>query len=321
MREWALPARDIPSACVVPPPPETLSNQGAPPPASTGSVDDFVYAVSHDLRGPLLNFQGFLARLRNAFAEIKDQTGRLDVAVPQREPLQLLLDQPVHSCLDVLQRNAGRMQQLVTGLLELSRTGREPLQLEQVSMAGLVRALIEELAPAAEKNPIQWRLHPLPDLWTDPLRLQGILRRLLSNAMTFQSPHRSLEIELGGSGAPDGVTYWIRDNGIGIKASFQARVFQPFGRVLEIDAPGLGLGLVTAAKLAAQLEGRIWVESIHGEGSTFHLFLPATVSGDQTSGSSADEMSRRLRPARGPGQVSEATQGAREDPNNVCRPY
>src|SRR5713101_2133280 len=99
--------------------------------------DDLIHAISHDLRAPLLNFQGFLRRLASACQLLEAQTAGWNITGEQRRLYRELLEDKVASSLEVLERNARRMDRLLSALLELSRAGREPVQLERVE-AGVI---------------------------------------------------------------------------------------------------------------------------------------------------------------------------------------
>lgn len=239
--------------------------------------DEIIYAVSHDLRAPLLNFQGFLRRLSIACGDLDALAQQWSLTSEQRRCWQELFGSKIQPSVEVLERAARRMDGLLNALLELSRAGREPLCLQRVSTAELVRQVAEEFLPAAAEKGAALVVDPMPDLWADAERLRLVLHHLLANAVQFLSPERPGRIQLGGRSTSAEDICWVQDNGIGIRAEDQKRLFLPFGRVREIEAPGEGIGLATVRKLLQQQGGRAWVESIHGEGSTFFVALPVPV--------------------------------------------
>ncbi|MBI3665041.1 MAG: HAMP domain-containing histidine kinase, partial [Acidobacteria bacterium] len=157
--------------------------------------------------------------------------------------------------------------------------GREPPCFETVATGEVVRAALEEFRPVAEEKKVTLRLEPLPDLYADRGLLEQIFRRLLSNAITFLSAHRPGEITVGGEIRDREAVCWVKDNGLGIKPQDRQRIFTPFGRVQEIQAPGEGVGLATVRKLVERQGGRVWVESVHNQGSVFHIGLPHRLDG------------------------------------------
>lgn len=242
---------------------------------SPAADDQFVYAISHDLRGPLLNFQGFLRRLSDACHDLASQAGGWNLTAEQRHDCDQLFQEKVWPSLEVLERNARRMDRLLTALLKLSRAGGEPVQCEVVETTDVVRSVVEEFRAAASEEQAVLTVEPLPDAWADAERLRHVFQALLENALKFLRVGRAGRIVVGGEVSDREVLCWVRDNGIGIKSENLARIFLPFGRLREMEAPGEGVGLAIARKLMAQQNGRIWVESAHGEGSTFYLAFPA----------------------------------------------
>lgn len=240
--------------------------------------DEIVYAISHDLRGPLLNFQGFLRRLASACQALQDHARNWALPAEQRQLCQDLVERKIQPSVEVLERNARRMDSLVNALLKLSRAGREPPQFERVATSEVAQAVVDELRPVAAQKAATLRVDPLPELWADPGRLTVVYRQLLDNALKFLPAGRPGEVSLGGASGGGQVLCWVRDNGIGIKPQHQGRIFTPFGRLREMDVAGEGVGLAICRKLMGQMGGRIWVESAHGEGSSFYLAFPAVLA-------------------------------------------
>ena len=250
--------------------------------ASASAIDEFVYAVSHDLKAPLLNFQGFLRRLAAACGTLHSLAETL--APDQRTNWERVYEEKVQSSLEILDQNARRMERLLTALLELSRAGREPLEMQYVDAAAAAQSLLDEFAAEAAEKQVAMELEALLAgvgqvetglmLWADRDRFRQTLRQLLSNALKFLSPGRAGRVTVGGAIQSGWQVCWVRDNGIGISARDLDRIFLPLGRVAEINAPGEGVGLTLARKLTEQQGGRIWAESVHGSGSTFFIAFP-----------------------------------------------
>ncbi|MBI3695532.1 MAG: hypothetical protein HY238_11930 [Acidobacteria bacterium] len=230
----------------------------------------------------MLNFQGFLRRLSDACTALGAYAREWDLTAEQRQAFDHLVENKVQPSIQILERNARRMERLLAALLELSRAGREPVHWARVDATEAAREVVEELCSEAAGKSATLRLDALPELWVDPNRLRQILRHLAGNALKFLSADRPGEITLGGLAQDGEVVIWVRDNGIGLRPQDQERIFLPFGRVQEIETPGEGIGLATVRKLAGQQGGRAWVESTHRLGSTFYLAFPAQPPGNKT---------------------------------------
>lgn len=239
-------------------------------PRQRDPVEEVIYAVSHDLRGPLLNFQGFLRRLRQSWDALDVRAGdsRLGQAECER----------IATSFRVLEDNARRMDQLLQALLDLSRAGREPVVRQVVPAAAVLERLAEQLQPVLVENSVALEIGAVPDLWAEPARVDQIFRLALDNALKFLSGSRPGRLRIGGSTERSEDVCWIEDNGIGLRPEDLERIFLPFGRVREIDAPGHGVGLATIRKLMTQLGGRVWMESTHRQGAALFLAFPAAGS-------------------------------------------
>lgn len=118
-------------------------------------------------------------------------------------------------------------------------------------------------------------------VWADPHRLRQILGNLLSNAIKYSPDGGEISVEV--EDGPAGVTFHVRDQGVGISAENQALLFRQFQRVDNSVAEGIGLGLWLTAALVAAHRGRIWLCSSEDEGSTFSFMLPHASPGATTA--------------------------------------
>jgi len=240
-------------------------------PASAAEMaEEVIRAVVHDLRGPLLNFNGFLRRLRRGCDSIADQLTLWNLPSGQEQALRQLQRDRIDTSLQILEQNARRMDQLLESLLSLSGAGQEPLLWQSVAPYQLLEPLAEELRLRLLSRQATVEIGLLPELFSDRARLEQIFRHLLDNAATFLSPLRPGAIRIGGFIEAGEAVLWLEDNGIGIKPQDLERVFLPFGRVREIDAPGCGIGLSIVRKLG----GRVWIASTHQVGATVYLAFP-----------------------------------------------
>jgi len=243
-------------------------------PLQRDPVEDVIYAVSHDLRGPLLNFQGFLRRLRHSWDTLAVQAADPHLTPDQLQNLRQTERERIDTSFRVLESNARRMEQLLQALMNLSRAGREPVVRQLIPAAAVVHRLAAELEPVLAEKSVFLEVGTVPDLWAEPARVEQILRLALDNAVKFASPARPGRLRIGGSTQETEDVCWIEDNGIGIRPQDLERIFLPFGRVREIEAPGQGVGLATIRKLMNQLGGRVWMESTHRQGATLFLAFP-----------------------------------------------
>src|ERR1700722_10445075 len=226
---------------------------------------DFLANMSHELRTPL-NSLLILAKLL-----ADNDNGRLsDEQVRYAQTIQ-------SSGVDLLT--------LINDILDLSKieAGHMEIKPEPVAIARLTRDLSNLFRPVAEKKNLEFRIEVAPDcpnhIETDGLRLEQILRNLLSNAFKFTEQGR---VELRVWRAPDGqIALSVADTGIGISEDKQKAVFEPFRQAdgtISRKYGGTGLGLSICRELVRLLGGTLALRSAEGEGSTFTVFIPDTFS-------------------------------------------
>jgi signal transduction histidine kinase len=213
--------------------------------------DEFIGLVSHEIRTPLTVVMGAIGVALNEGVETDD------VKVMLRDALE----------------GAQSLNQIVSNLLELSRYQSDRLSLKKDLID--IRAVIQALAGSARTD--SHRLvfdiaEGLPRVGGDKMRLELILKNLLSNAMKYSPP--DTEVRLAVRKQPDHLVISVSDQGIGIPDEEQASLFTPFGKLQDTARPGLGLGLLVCRRLVEAHGGEIWVESTKGKGSTFSFTLP-----------------------------------------------
>jgi len=230
----------------------------------TAELERFIYTVSHDLKSPLITITGFIGFLQEDFAahdavRFTGSVNRISLA-------------------------AERMKQLLDELLELSRIGRKAAPLERVPFEALVREAIEVVSGRIDAAGAQVEVAPgLPEVTVDRPRLLQVLENLIDNAVKFAAgqgvPPR---VEVGVRRDPAGPVFFVRDNGLGIRGEYAAKVFDLFEK-LDPRSSGTGVGLAITKRIVEVHGGRIWVESEgEGRGSTFCFTLkePAAKGGE-----------------------------------------
>ncbi len=243
-------------------------------------LETIVYTVSHDLRSPLVNVQGFSRQLNRACDKIRavttGQTGGGALPLELQQPLEVAIPQALHFI------NAGvtKMDLLLNGLLRYSRYGRVSLNIVPLDMQRLVGDAIASIKFQLDEAKCEVRVETLPQCWGDPVQTNQVFANLLDNALKYRSPIRPLKVLISGRVDETHAIYSVADNGIGIAPQHQAKVFEIFHRLDPEQTTGEGLGLTIAQRVLERQKGKIWVES-KGEGSTFFVSLPQ--SGAQAS--------------------------------------
>ncbi len=219
---------------------------------SNKELQDFAYVVSHDLKAPLRGIKTLAQWITTDYADKIDQNGR--------DQLNLLLSR------------ADRMHNLIDGVLQYSRAGRVKEEKVQVNLNELVAEVVDSLAPP-ESISITVE-NELPVIEFERTRITQVFQNLLSNAVKFMDkPEGQVRI---GCVEEDG--FWkfsVADNGPGIEEKYFEKVFEMFQTLApRDDVESTGVGLTVAKKIVELYDGKIWVESKVGQGSTFLFTLP-----------------------------------------------
>ncbi len=222
---------------------------------------EFIDNVSHELRTPLAN-------IRLLTEMLLDDLEHEEVSTRVRERV---------ATIDI---ETGHLVQMVNELLDLSRIEQTSTQVrhDKVLLAPLVASSMRRLQTFAERQGVVLvELVPddLPPIRGDEERLDQLLMNLLHNAVKFSPDGGTVTVTTDEH--PDGVVISVADHGVGIPRKDQARVFERFykvDRARERGLGGTGLGLAIARHIAEAHGGRIWLESVEGEGSTFSFSLP-----------------------------------------------
>jgi len=222
--------------------------------AANKELEAFSYSVSHDLRAPLRAIDGFSRML------LRDHLANLP---PEAQRLLL-----------VVRDNAQKMAQLIDDLLSFSRLGRQPLRVQTVSIADLVRQILDELKSDLEDRQVEVTVADVPACQADRALLKQVLVNLLTNALKYTRRRDIATIEVG-SLATDGVcTYFVKDNGAGFDMAYYDKLFGVFQRLHSADDfEGTGVGLAIAQRIIVRHGGRIWAEGAVGQGATFYFTL------------------------------------------------
>jgi signal transduction histidine kinase len=237
----------------------------------------FVYSVSHDLRSPLVNLQGFSQELALVCQDLRRIVSANEVPAAVRERLTTLIDRDAGESIQFIQTAVRRLATIIDALLRLSRVGRVDYDWQQVEVRAAVERVVKALGNTTAQKGARVVVGDLPPAWGDPTAIEQIFANLLGNAVNYLDPARPGIIEVGSReavGMVDEHTYYVKDNGLGIDPEQLPKLFLSFQRLHPAVAPGEGIGLSLVRRMVERHGGRIWVESAAGEGSTFFVTLP-----------------------------------------------
>ena len=243
-------------------------------------LEAIVYTVSHDLRSPLVNVQGFGKQLNRACeamvaaVDVAGEGGEVPVA-KLRPPLEIAIPQ----ALRFINAGVNKMDVLLSGLLRYSRLGRVPLNMRPLNMSGIIGEITAAMKFQLDEARAEVRVDSLPTCIGDHVQTSQVFGNILDNALKYREAERPLRIHVTGRLHGGQVIYAVADNGMGIAPEHQAKVFEMFHRLNPDNTVGEGLGLTIAQRVLERQKGRIWVESRLGQGSTFFISLSAIDAG------------------------------------------
>lgn len=223
---------------------------------SNAELAQFAYVASHDLQEPLRMITSYLQLLQRRYA------GQFDKDAG--EFIAFAVD------------GAARMQQLIRDLLTYSRAGTRTQPLRTADCQVILQQVLDNLQMAIAESGVHITYEPLPTVVGDPTSLGQLLQNLLANGMKFRS-ERTPAIHVGVRHlAPSQEwLFTVADNGIGIEHEYYERIFLIFQRLhTRSEYPGTGIGLAICKKIVDRHGGRIWVESVVGQGTTFYFTIP-----------------------------------------------
>lgn len=246
---------------------------------SNQELEQFAYVAAHDLQEPLRKVRAFGDRLKMA-ASTK-------------------LDEKELDYLDRMHNASKRMQDLIDGLLTLSRITSRGNPFSPVDLGQIVAEVLLDLETSIERSSAELKLGDLPIVEADPIQMRQLLQNLISNSLKFQPASakpivkitaQKIERETAELVPSAGKTMCrisVEDNGIGFEERYLGRIFGVFQRLHGRDEyEGTGIGLAVCRKIVERHGGNITATSTPGRGSTFMFTLPLHISKEKEAGES-----------------------------------
>lgn len=231
-----------------------LASRAADLEAANKELEAFSYSVSHDLRKPLTNINGYCQLVLELYG------GSLDERC--RGFLQEIYDGTLH------------MNHLIDTLLRFSLLTRAELHRETVDLSGIAREVAAELSMEEPGRRVKFDIAEGITVNGDTRLLRVVMENLLGNAWKYSGKQEEALIEFGVTEVAGKPVCFVRDNGIGFDMGEADRLFDAFGRLSgATDFAGHGIGLATVQRIIHRHGGHIWAEGEVGKGATFYFSL------------------------------------------------
>jgi PAS domain S-box-containing protein len=230
--------------------------------------ESFVYSVSHDLRSPLVNLQGFSQELAFGIAEIETLISGPGVPADVRDRGLALIREDLAESLGFIRNAVRHLGNIIDGLLRLSRVGRVEYEFHPVDLNEVVRDILGAMRSTVTASGARIVVGQLPVVRADRNAIGQVFANLIGNALKNLSPERPGVVEISATKDHPPILS-IRDNGAGIPPEFQPKIFQVFQRVHPGGEQGEGMGLAIVRRIIERHGGRIWFESVPGSTTTF----------------------------------------------------
>lgn len=257
--------------------------------AKNKELENYLYISSHDLRSPLVNVQGFSQRLIKQVELLKESIGKYGGEFSPDEAAVALLDTGIPRTLGFIQSNIAKMDALINGILRVSRTGRNPLEVKKIDMNVLVAQVLGELNHQLTEVSAAVEVGELPGCYGDMQLINQVFSNIIGNAIRHREPTRSLRIDITAVNEYGRIVYCVKDNGKGIADTNLDKIWNVFYQEFpNSDNSGDGLGLSIVKRIVNKHGGRAWVRSEAGRGSTFFIEL-RSVSFSENGGGAGDE--------------------------------
>lgn len=216
---------------------------------SNEELQEYAHIVSHDLKSPLRSIDALFSWIK------EDNKGKLDEISLQN--------------IDLIDNTLGKMEQLITDVLNYSSISSDQTKSEEIDTQALVDGIVSMLY--VPENITIKILNKLPVVKGDQIKLQQVFQNLLSNAIKFNDKDYGI-IEIDVNADPKYFKFSIKDNGMGIESQFHEKIFKVF-HSLEKRKDSSGIGLSIVKKIVNNHQGEIWLDSQKGKGTTFYFTI------------------------------------------------
>ena len=240
----------------------------------TKEMETLLRAVSHDLRTPLVNIDGFSGELASDCEHLTEMMEHVKADEETKKEIEMLAGKHIPESLSFIRKGTKKMDGLLKGLSYLAKVGTAKLDIQRLDINDIAGQVVDTMKFSAREAGATIELETLPDCYGDEVQVNQIFSNLIGNAVKYLDSEREGRIRIWGKVEGGMAQYCVEDNGVGIPDYHKAKVFEIFHRVdPKSSASGDGLGLTTTKQIVERHNGRIWLESEEGKGSKFFVAI------------------------------------------------
>ena len=258
-----------------------LSHAGETQGVLLEDMETLMHVISHNLRAPIVTIQGFCQELTMACDRLKALFEEEAMSDAMREHADPLITQDIPEAVQFIRAGADSVNSVTSGILRFIRLGQMDIQWERLDVNNLMMGIVSSMEFQLKKKGVVLHIEDLPDCMGDHVLVTQVFANLIDNAQKYLDPSRPGEITIGGKIVNGWSVFAITDNGIGIPPEQHARIFRVFHRLAPQQEKGEGLGLAIVQRIIDRHQGKIEVESLLGNGSTFQVSLPRAIDAEE----------------------------------------
>lgn len=237
-------------------------------------LEQLLYISSHDLRTPLVNIHGFCKEIEYTVENLMNTLNGMNIQEDIKEKISFVTINEIPGYLNYIYKSIKKMDQLIKGILKISRLGRVELKIKKIDMNSMITDILQTLDYQIKSRNITVKVEKLPYCNGDYLQINQVFSNLIDNAIKYFDVKKDPFIKINCCEEDDKYIYCIEDNGIGISKENLGKIFEIFHRINPENHNGEGLGLNIVSKILSMHKGKITVESVKGKGSKFYVNLP-----------------------------------------------
>ena len=237
-------------------------------------LEEIIRIATHDMRTPMVNIEGFGRILNQSCEQICSLIEGKKIPPPVKKRLDDVIGRDIPEAVGIINSGVSKMKSLLDGMQHLVKLGYSAIDVVQLDMNAEIGNILDTMKFQIRQSAAEVVAEPLPRCLGDKSQINQLFSNLLANALNFLDSSRPGRVRITGRTEGNYSVYCVKDNGIGIKADNIDNIFRMFYRVRSAGDESEGIGLSIVRRIVNRHNGKVWVESHYGKGSSFFVKLP-----------------------------------------------